>query len=226
MAAAAARSPTRERPCLATTTRSYHQPGPHLRLLRSTLRHVASLALRNAWRVSCGAFFNLLDLLGGRVQMLSDLPGPYNLGFHTRHDARRRGGRRAKLLKLNDVQLGHMLSMRRPRGGPLQLRPMTKPFHVGARRRDGVIAAELAARGFTGVREGGAGSGLLQVLGGGADLDRIVPVIASRQDHHPACRSNRIRPASQHRAGAILGEVDHISSRSRSGPCLGRARHS
>ena len=55
---------------------------------------------------------------------------------------------------------------------------MTKPFHVGRAGENGVIAAELAARGFTGGEDGLDGQwGFFQVLGGGADLDRLVPVI-------------------------------------------------
>jgi 2-methylcitrate dehydratase PrpD len=55
---------------------------------------------------------------------------------------------------------------------------MTKPFHVGRAGENGVIAAELAARGFTGGEDGLDGQwGFFQVLGGGADLDRIVPVL-------------------------------------------------
>ena len=56
---------------------------------------------------------------------------------------------------------------------------MTKPLHVGARRaRTASFAAELASRGFTGGDDGLDGQwGFFQVFGGGADLDRLIPVL-------------------------------------------------
>ena len=55
---------------------------------------------------------------------------------------------------------------------------MTKPLHVGRAAENGVVAAELASRGFTGGDDGLDGQwGFFQVLGGGADLDRLIPVL-------------------------------------------------
>ena len=55
---------------------------------------------------------------------------------------------------------------------------MTKPLHVARASENGVFAAELAAKGFTGGDDGLDGQwGFFQVFGGGADLDRLVPVL-------------------------------------------------
>ena len=55
---------------------------------------------------------------------------------------------------------------------------MTKPLHVGRAGENGVFAAELASRGFTGGDDGMDGQwGFFQVFGGGADLDRLVPIM-------------------------------------------------
>jgi 2-methylcitrate dehydratase PrpD len=49
---------------------------------------------------------------------------------------------------------------------------------VGRAAENGVFAAELASRGFTGGAEGLDGKwGFFQVFGGGAELDRLVPVL-------------------------------------------------
>ena len=54
----------------------------------------------------------------------------------------------------------------------------TKPLHAGRAAENGVTAAELASRGFTAGDEPLDGEwGFFQVLGGGADLPRIVPTL-------------------------------------------------
>ena len=54
---------------------------------------------------------------------------------------------------------------------------MTKPLHVARASENGIFAAELA-KGFTGGGDGLDGQwGFFQVLGGGADIDRIVGVM-------------------------------------------------
>jgi 2-methylcitrate dehydratase PrpD len=55
---------------------------------------------------------------------------------------------------------------------------MTKPLHAARAAQNGIVAAELASRGFTGGDNGLDGEwGYFQVFGGGADLDRLVPVL-------------------------------------------------
>jgi 2-methylcitrate dehydratase PrpD len=55
---------------------------------------------------------------------------------------------------------------------------MTKPLHVGRAAENGIFTAELAGGGFTGGEDALDGQwGFFQVLGGGADLDRILPVL-------------------------------------------------
>jgi 2-methylcitrate dehydratase PrpD len=55
---------------------------------------------------------------------------------------------------------------------------MTKPLHAGRAAENGVVAAELASRGFTAGDDPLDGEwGAFQVLGGGADLGRLVPTL-------------------------------------------------
>ena len=57
---------------------------------------------------------------------------------------------------------------------------MTKPLHAGRAAENGVTAAELASRGFTAGDDGLDGEwGFFQVLGGGADVARIIPALGS-----------------------------------------------
>ncbi len=55
---------------------------------------------------------------------------------------------------------------------------MTKPLHSARAAENGLVAAELASRGFTGGDDGLDGQwGFFQVFGGGIDLDRLLPVL-------------------------------------------------
>ncbi len=55
---------------------------------------------------------------------------------------------------------------------------MTKPLHSARAAENGIVAAELASRGFTGGDDGLDGQwGFFQVFGGGVDLDRLIPVL-------------------------------------------------
>ncbi len=55
---------------------------------------------------------------------------------------------------------------------------MTKPLHAGRAAQNGVFAANLASRGFTGGENGLDGEwGFFQVTGGGADAERISDVL-------------------------------------------------
>ena len=145
---------------------------------------VASLALSERLGLSGAAFLEAF-LIGFEVECkIAEAidPDHYNLGFHTSGTIGTFGAAAAaaKLLKLNEVQLGHMLSITSSLASGVRVNfgSMTKPFHVGRAGENGVIAAELAARGFTGGEDGLDGQwGFFQVLGGGADLDRLVPVM-------------------------------------------------
>ena len=61
---------------------------------------------------------------------------------------------------------------------PRQLRIDDQAAARRARGENGIVAAELASRGFTGGDDGLDGQwGFFQVFGGGADLDRLIPVL-------------------------------------------------
>ena len=109
-------------------------------------------------------------------------PSHYNHGFHSSGTIGTFGAATAaaKLMKLNDTELGHMLSIAASLSSGIRVNfgTMTKPLHMGRAAENGVFAAELAVRGFTGGDDGLDGQwGFFQVLGGGADLDRLVPVL-------------------------------------------------
>src|SRR4030095_16582578 len=74
----------------------------------------------------------------------------------------------------------HMLSIAASLSSGIRVNfgTMTKPLHMGRAAEHGVVAAELAMRVVTGGDEGLDGQwGFFQVLGGGADLDRLVPAL-------------------------------------------------
>jgi 2-methylcitrate dehydratase PrpD len=57
---------------------------------------------------------------------------------------------------------------------------MTKPLHVGHAAQNGVLAASLAAGGFTAAADALDGEwGFFQVLGGGAEPERITPLLGN-----------------------------------------------
>jgi 2-methylcitrate dehydratase PrpD len=83
----------------------------------------------------------------------------------------------ARLLKLDRGALGHALGIAASlcAGIRVNFGTMTKPLHVGRAAFNGVTAAELAARGFTGGADALDGRwGFFQIFGGGFDVDRIV----------------------------------------------------
>ncbi|PYQ72514.1 MAG: MmgE/PrpD family protein [Acidobacteria bacterium] len=86
----------------------------------------------------------------------------------------------AKLLKLTRPQSAHALGIAASMSSGLRVNfgSMTKPLHAGRAAENGVTAAELASRGFTAGDDGLDGEwGFFQVMGGGADLSRIVPAL-------------------------------------------------
>src|SRR5688572_4065784 len=108
-------------------------------------------------------------------------PNHYTKGFHTSGTVGTFGAvaAAAKLMQLNGEQTAHALAIAASSASGIRVNfgTMTKPLHVGRAAQNGVVAAELAARGFT----GGNGAldppwGFLQVFGHGDDFDagRIV----------------------------------------------------
>lgn len=109
-------------------------------------------------------------------------PDHYRRGFHTSGTIGTFGAAAcaAKLLKLDRAATAHALTIASSLAAGIRVNfgSMTKPLHVGRAAENGVFAAELASRGFTGGAEGLDGQwGFFQVLGGGAELDRLVPVL-------------------------------------------------
>ena len=108
-------------------------------------------------------------------------PSHYKKGFHSSGTAGTFGAAiaAAKLMRLDAEKTAHALAIAASMAAGIRVNfgTMTKPLHVGRAAQNGVVAAELAARGFT----GGKGAldppwGFLQVFGhgDGFDADRIV----------------------------------------------------
>jgi 2-methylcitrate dehydratase PrpD len=108
-------------------------------------------------------------------------PNHYKKGFHSSGTIGTFGAAVAagKLLSLDADKTAHMLAIAASTASGIRVNfgTMTKPLHVGRAAQNGVIAAELAARGFTGGKEAlDPPWGFFQVFShdGGFDADRIV----------------------------------------------------
>ena len=109
-------------------------------------------------------------------------PDHYNKGFHSSGTIGTfaAAAAAAKLMKLTEPQVKHMLAIAASLSSGIRVNfgSMTKPLHVARASENGVVAAELAASGFTGGDDGLDGPwGFFQVMGGGADLDRLIGVL-------------------------------------------------
>jgi 2-methylcitrate dehydratase PrpD len=85
----------------------------------------------------------------------------------------------AKLLDLDEDRLSHALAIAASLSSGIRVNfgSMTKPLHVGRAAQNGIVAAELAARGFTGGRDAlDPPWGFFQVFshGEGVEIDRFV----------------------------------------------------
>ena len=106
-------------------------------------------------------------------------PNHYERGFHSTGTLGAFGAAAAagKLMKLNEAQLAHMLAITSSLSAGIRVNfgSMSKPLNAARGAENGVFAAELASHGFTGGDFGLDGQwGFFQVLGGGADLDRLI----------------------------------------------------
>jgi 2-methylcitrate dehydratase PrpD len=108
-------------------------------------------------------------------------PDHYKKGFHSSATIGTFGAAvvAAKLLKLNAEQTEHMLAIAASSASGIRVNfgSMTKPLHVGRAGQNGIVAAELAARGFTGGKDPlDPPWGFFQTFshGGGFDSDRII----------------------------------------------------
>jgi 2-methylcitrate dehydratase PrpD len=81
-------------------------------------------------------------------------PAHYMKGFHTSGTIGTFGAAvaAAKLLDLQKDQIAHMLAIAASSSSGIRVNfgSMTKPLHVGRAAQNGIVAAQLAARGFTG----------------------------------------------------------------------------
>jgi 2-methylcitrate dehydratase PrpD len=144
----------------------------------------ASLAVAERERAS-GARFLEAFLVGFEVECkIAEAidPDHYKRGFHSTGTVGTFGAAAAaaRLLGLDELRIRHTLAVAASMSSGIRVNfgTMTKPLHAGRAAENGVIAAELASRGFTGGDEGLDGRwGFFQVFGGGADIDRLVPAL-------------------------------------------------
>jgi 2-methylcitrate dehydratase PrpD len=144
----------------------------------------ASLAVGERLRVS-GRVFLEAFLTGFEVECkIAEAinPSHYQRGFHSTGTIGTFGATAsvAKLLKLSPAATAHALGIAASMSSGIRVNfgSMTKPLHAGRAAENGVTAAELASRGFTAGDDPLDGEwGFFQVLGGGADLPRLVPAL-------------------------------------------------
>jgi 2-methylcitrate dehydratase PrpD len=144
----------------------------------------AALAVAERKRASGAAFLEAF-LVGFEVECkIAEAidPDHYNHGFHSTGTIGTFGAAAAaaKLMNMNAPQVRHMLTIASSMSSGVRVNfgSMTKPLHSARAAENGVVAAELASRGFTGGDDGLDGQwGFFQVFGGGVDLDRLIPVL-------------------------------------------------
>jgi 2-methylcitrate dehydratase PrpD len=144
----------------------------------------ASLAIGERLGVSGAAFLDAF-LVGFEVECkIAEAidPNHYQRGFHSTGTIGTFGAAAsaARLMKLGAAQTSNTLGIAASMSSGIRVNfgSMTKPLHAGRAAENGVTAADLAARGFTAAEEALDGEwGFFQVLGGGADVPRIVPTL-------------------------------------------------
>jgi len=144
----------------------------------------AALAVAERQRASGAAFLEAF-LVGFEVECkIAEAIDPhhYNSGFHSTGTIGTFAGAAAtaKLMNLPAAQVRHMLTIASSMSSGIRVNfgSMTKPLHSARAAENGVVAAELASRGFTGGDDGLDGQwGFFQVFGGGVDLERVLPVL-------------------------------------------------
>jgi 2-methylcitrate dehydratase PrpD len=148
----------------------------------------AALALGERHRLS-GAQFLEAFLTGFEVECkIAEAihPHHYKKGFHSSGTIGTFGATVAavKLLGLHREATAHALAIAASTASGIRVNfgTMTKPLHVGRASQNGVVAAELAAKGFTGGHEAlDPPWGFFQVFsfGDGFDADRIVGTLGN-----------------------------------------------
>jgi 2-methylcitrate dehydratase PrpD len=106
-------------------------------------------------------------------------PDHYRRGFHSTATAGTFAGAAgtARLLNLDAGHTAHAIGIAASFAAGLRVNfgSMTKPLHAGRAAENGIVAATLAASGFTAGDDGLDGRwGYFQVMGGGAEPDRLI----------------------------------------------------
>jgi 2-methylcitrate dehydratase PrpD len=136
---------------------------------------------------SSGAQFLEAFLTGFEVECkISEAINPdhYNKGFHSTGTIGTfaAAAATAKLLKMEPKAVAHAIAIAGSLSAGIRVNfgSMTKPLHAGRAAQNGIFAAMLASKGFTGGDDGLDGPwGYFQVAGGGADADRIAGVLGA-----------------------------------------------
>ena len=144
----------------------------------------AALAVAERTHASGAAFLEAF-LVGFEVECkIAEAIDPehYTRGFHSTGTIGTFAGAAAaaKLMHMPAPQVRHMLTIASSMSSGIRVNfgSMTKPLHSARAAENGVVAAELASRGFTGGDDGLDGQwGFFQVFGSGVDLDRLIPVL-------------------------------------------------
>jgi 2-methylcitrate dehydratase PrpD len=111
-------------------------------------------------------------------------PDHYNKGFHSTGTIGTfaAAAATAKLLRMEPKAVAHAIAIAGSLSAGIRVNfgTMTKPLHAGRAAQNGVFAAVLASKGFTGGDDGLDGPwGYFQVAGGGADAARIAGVLGA-----------------------------------------------
>ena len=154
-------------------------------LTHPTVPALASSLAVAEQRMTSGADFLEAFLTGFEVECkIAEAidPDHYIRGFHSTGTAGTFAAAActARLMKLDATATAHALAIAASMASGIRLNfgTMTKPLHAGRAAENGVFAAQLAARGFTGGDAALDGQwGFFQVFGGGAEPDRLVGVI-------------------------------------------------
>jgi len=144
----------------------------------------ASLAVAERKKASGAAFLEAF-LVGFEVECkIAEAIDPehYNHGFHSTGTIGTFGAAAAaaRLMNMPAPAVRHMLTIASSMSSGIRVNfgSMTKPLHSARAAQNGIVAAELASRGFTGGDDGLDGRwGFFEVFGTGVDLDRLIPVL-------------------------------------------------
>jgi len=140
----------------------------------------SALAVAESRRAS-GAKFIEAFLIGVEVECkIAEAINPehYKRGFHTTGTIGTfaSAAAAARLLQLEPRAVAHAMAIASSLSAGIRVNfgSMTKPLHAGRAAQNGIVAAVLASKGFTGGDDGLDGQwGFFQVAGGGADTARI-----------------------------------------------------